>query len=150
MMNIHIDPGLGLQADRQLNIARNFMTRTNGKDKEIVQVMVITHNILLGDLLEILLTDAFISPVHRVQQTHPDDVLQRINRFQPQVIIVEEGIMDDTFLLLLNRWSARGRRRVILVHPQKNSVQVDGEFQVSLTHSADFIALIENNSGYGP
>ncbi len=149
-MNIHIDPGLGLQADRQLNIARNFMTRTNGKDKEIVQVMVITHNILLGDLLEILLADAFISQVYRLQQIHPDIVLQRIDRFQPQVIIAEEGVMDDAFLLLLNRWSARGRRRVILVHPQKNSVQVDGEFQVSLTHSADFIALIENNSGYGP
>jgi len=57
--------------------------------------------------------------------------------------------MDDVFLLLLSRWLACGRRRVILVHPQKNSVQVYGEFQVSLTHSADFIALIENKFGYG-
>ena len=142
--------GLGLQAHRQLNIARNSMTRTNGKDKEIVRVMVITHNILLGDLLEILLADAFISQVYRLQQAHPDTMLQRIDRFQPQVIIAEEGVMDDAFLLLLNRWSARGRRRVILIHPQTNSVQVYGEFQVSLTHPADFIALIAPNSRYQP
>jgi len=45
--------------------------------------MVITSNILLGDLLEILLTDAFVSHVHRVRQTQSDSVLQRIARYQP-------------------------------------------------------------------
>jgi hypothetical protein len=147
-MNHYVNPAFDLRANRLLNIAWSEIAPHNFKRRDMVQVMVITQNILLGDLLEILLAEAAITRVQRVWQTHPDYVLEQIDHYQPAVLVLEEGLLDEDCLLLLNNEQGRGRRQIILVHPQKNRVRVYAERQVTLTQSSDFIALVVNSSGY--
>ncbi len=111
--------------------------------RENTRVLLTTQNVLLGDVLEILLTDELI-PVHRIMCTQPDSLWQGVEQHQPQVIVLEEGLFDEVYLARLAQRQGRGRRRIILVHPQKNRVRIYGKRPLSLTQAADFIALMKN------
>ena len=147
-MNNNTYPRLWIQANAQVNVEQNLMPGCQAEDKAHRRVLVATQNTLLGDVLEILLAEVFIPHIYRLMDTHPDSVLQGVDQYQPQVVVLEEGLVDDSLLPRLSQSQARGRRRIILVHPQKNSVQVFGEFQVHLTQSADLFALIANEVDY--
>ena len=108
-------------------------------------VLVITRNVLFGDLLENLMTNLFDPRTQQILRLNPYDLSRGINRYQPDVILLEEGLMGE-----LSLWSRKqlrnGRIRIILVHPYENWVQVCGQFPITLTQIADFTALFENIS----
>ena len=113
--------------------------------KDTVCVLVITKNLLLGDLLENLMTNLFDPRTQQILRLNPNDLSKRINQYQPDVVLLEEGLMGE-----LSLWSRQqlynGRIRIILVHPYENWVQVWGQFPITLTQIADFTALFENIS----
>jgi len=105
---------------------------------------MMTQNSLLGDALESILSQAINLLVHRILFADADGLLQATNDYQPEVIILEEGIVCESSLCLSNQWLDNGRLCIILVSPEVNQIHVHDKFRVSLTRAADFIALIEN------
>jgi hypothetical protein len=106
-------------------------------------VLITTRNILLGDILENLLTNIFSARIHQILRVNSKDLSERINDSQPDVIVLEEGLIGE-----LSLWSRQqlyhGRIRIILVSPQENRVQVSDQFPITLTQISDFTALFEN------
>ena len=106
-------------------------------------ILVTTRNILFGDILENLLANIFSSRTHQILRVNSKDLSERINHYQPDVIVLEEGLMGE-----LSLWSRQqlynGRIRIILVHPHENRAQVCDQFPITLTQIADFTALVEN------
>lgn len=109
-----------------------------------LSVLIITRNRLLGDLLYLLLADVF-SPVYQPTATQPESLLQAIALHLPQVIVVEDGVVGAPFLSRMNEGQSRGRRRIIFIHPEKNSVQVNDQALMPLTQATDLFALIEGS-----
>jgi hypothetical protein len=105
---------------------------------------MMTQNILLGDALESILSQAMNLLVHRVLFANADRFWQAADNYEPEVIILEEGIMHDSVLYLSRLRSENGHLCLILVSPELNQVHVHNKFRVSLTQAADFIALVEN------
>jgi hypothetical protein len=106
-------------------------------------ILITTRNILLGDILENLLANIFSAGIHQILRVNSKDLSERINDFQPDVIVLEEGLIGE-----LSLWSRQqlyhGRIRIILVSPQENRVQVSDQFPITLTQISDFTALFEN------
>jgi hypothetical protein len=106
-------------------------------------ILITTRNILLGDILENLLANIFSAGIHQILRVNSKDLSERINDFQPDVIVLEEGLIGE-----LSLWSRQqlyhGRIRIILVSPQENRVQVFDQFPITLTQISDFTALFEN------
>jgi hypothetical protein len=98
----------------------------------------------LGDALESILSQAINLLVHRILFANADGLLQATNDYQPDIIILEEGVLCESSLCLSPQWSNNGRLCIILVNPEVNQVHVHNKFRVSLTQAADFIALVEN------
>lgn len=127
------------------------MLPDSGKDNHIlplparrkVRVLVVTRNLLLGDLLESLLCNVFTLCVHRVR-ADSDSLLEAIDRHRPQVIVLEDGLIADSTIRFLGQALPYGRIRLILVNVETNQVHVYDKFPVSLLGTADFIALVEN------
>jgi DNA-binding NarL/FixJ family response regulator len=111
-----------------------------------MRVLLMTQNILLGDALESILSQAINLLVHRILFANADGLLQAANDYQPDVIILEEGIICQNSLFLPSQWEDNGRLCIILVNPEINQIHIHNKFRVSLTRAADFIALIENYS----
>jgi hypothetical protein len=112
-----------------------------------MRVLMMTQNSLLGDALESILSQAINLHVYRVLSPNAEGFVQATNDYQPEVIILEEGILCDSSLALSNQWSTNGRLCIILVNPQVNQIYIHDKFRVTLTCAADFIALLENCSG---
>lgn len=106
-------------------------------------VLVVTQNILLGDVLEKLLANIFRPGTSQILRLNSYDLSERIHLYQPDVIVLEKGLVGE--LSLWSRQQLRnGRIPIILVHPQENQVQVCGQFPITLTQIADFTAIFEN------
>ena len=103
-------------------------------------VLLVTKNILLGDVLENLLTNIFSSQPYQILRLNSHDLSANIHRYHPDVIVLEEGLVGE-----LSLWSRQqldhGRIRIILVDPQKNQVQICDQLPITLTQIADFTAL---------
>lgn len=112
-------------------------------------ILVTTRNILLGDILENLLTNIFSASTHQILQVSSKGLSESIDHYQPDVIVLEEGLMGE-----LSLWSRQqlhhGRIRIILVHSRENWVQVSDQFPINLTQISDFTALFENISPVTP
>lgn len=145
-MNLNHCPRLREHDSEWLENRARGISHCTPNGRENTRVLLTTQNVLLGDVLELLLADELI-PVHRIMCTQPDSLWQEVEQHQPQVIVLEEGLFDAVCLARLAQRQGRGRRRIILVHLQKNQVQIYGERPLSLTQAADFIALVENISG---
>ena len=113
-----------------------------------MRVLAVIQNHLLGDILDTLLSNLFSLHVCRVLCVSPDSLWQGIDQYQPEVIVLEEGLVDVTALSLVGRSLLCGRVRIILISPAENRVQVYDRFQISLTQTADFVALIEDYPRY--
>jgi hypothetical protein len=122
----------------------DYLTKTQDK----VRVLVLTKNLLLGDVLESLFANVITLRVHRVMRPNANGLRQGIDQYQPEVVVLEEGLIGNGYLTLLSQLLNDGRVRVILVNAQENRVHVCDEFSLSLTQAADFIALIENFPTY--
>lgn len=113
-----------------------------------MRVLAVIQNHLLGDILDNLLSNLFSLHVCRVLCVSPDSFWHGIDQYQPEVIVLEEGLIDVTALSLVGRSLLCGRVRIILINPAGNQVQVYDKFQISLTQTADFVALIEDYPRY--
>ncbi len=113
-----------------------------------VRVLAVIRNSLLGDILDDLLSTMFNLHLCRVRCVSPESLWQGINQYQPEVIVLEEGLVNDTALSFAGQALVRGRVRIILISPAENRVQVYDRFQISLTQTADFVALIEDYPRY--
>ena len=111
------------------------------------RVLVVTQNLLLGDVLESLLDSVFTLPAHRVMRVGADALLEGIDQFRPEVVVLEEGLVGNGSSCLLSQLLKYGRIRIILVNLEKNRLHVYDTFPVSLIQSTDFITLIENFPG---
>ena len=120
-----------------------MVNQATNKQRQM-RVLMMTQNSLLGDALESILSQAINLLVHRILFADADGLLQATNDYQPEVIILEEGIVCESSLCLSNQWLDNGRLCIILVSPEVNQIHVHDKFRVSLTRAADFIALIEN------
>lgn len=109
-----------------------------------VRVLMMTQNTLFGDALENILSRAITLLVHRILFANTDDFWQATDDYQPEVIILEEGIIHESTLCLSRQWPGNGRLCIILVSPKVNQVYVHDKFRMPLTHVTDFIALVEN------
>ena len=116
--------------------------------QEKVHTLVVTGNMLLGDALESLLAGAFALPVQRVMAASTDALLAATDHYQPEVIVLEEGLIDDSAIHLLSQLPDYGNIRLILVDPRENQLYVYDRYQVFLTQAADLKVLIENSPTY--
>lgn len=110
--------------------------------KEQTAVLVITQNRLLGDVLEFLLSDQFVLYAYQISQNAFDrhKLLEFIDRHRPQVIILEQGAINETYLM--NHLLGYGRTRLILVNSQGNQIHIHDHFPVLLTQVSDFTSLL--------
>jgi hypothetical protein len=118
--------------------------------QRFVRVLMMTQSTLLGDVLENILSQALTLLVHRVLFADADIFWQTTDYYQPQVIILEEGIICERSLCLSGERPGNGRPYIILVSPQVNQVSIHNQFQISLRQAADFIALVENHPSQWP
>lgn len=133
----------GLHAN-SCGIDSDHMVKQATNKQRQMRVLMMTQNSLLGDALESILSQAISLLVHRVFFANADGFLQTTNDYQPEVIILEEGVLCESSLCLSPQWSNNGRLCIIIVSPEVNQVHVHNKFRVSLTQAADFIALVEN------
>ncbi len=113
-----------------------------------MRVLAVIQNHLLGDILDTLLSNLFSLHVCRVLRVNADSFWQGVDQCQPEVIVLEEGLVDVSTLSLAGQPLLCGRVRIILINPAGNQVQVYDKFQISLTQTADFVALIEDYPRY--
>lgn len=103
---------------------------------------MITKNFLLGDVLENLLSHQITL---RIQQPAIGDyemLWQSIVELQPEIIILEEGLVTGKVNCFITRVLKHGCKRTILVSPNKNQVHVFDNFPVLLNRVADLTSLI--------
>jgi hypothetical protein len=107
--------------------------------EEKMRVLIITNNRLFQDVLEILLKQQFAVFLFQATNAALEGLLDKLSRVRPHAVVVEAELMgmDD-----LKKSLSRNCPRVIYVHLSKNEAQVNGEPPVSLTRTADFLALI--------
>jgi len=114
-----------------------------------VCVLLVTKNILLGDVLENLLTNIFSPRRYQILRPSAHDLSANIHTYHPDVVVLEAGLLGE-----LSLWSRQqlhtGRVRIILVDPQNNRVQVCDQLPITLTQISDFTALFENMAAYTP
>jgi hypothetical protein len=113
-----------------------------------VRVVIVTRNLLLGDVLENLLPNVFRLSYPSDLYANADVLQQAIDHYQPEVVVLEEGLIGDTSNPLLSQSLNYGRARLILVNPEENRVHVYDKFQISLTRAADLLALVEHFPGH--
>ena len=112
-------------------------------------VLLVTKNILLGDVLENLLTNIFSPRRYQILRPSAHDLSANIHTYHPDVVVLEAGLSGE-----LSLWSRQqfhtGRVRIILVNLQDNRVQVCDQFPITLTQISDFTALFENMTADPP
>lgn len=107
-------------------------------------------NVLLGDVVENLLSHLPTVQVRRMKHTNFAGLLQGMNQLQPDVLVLETTVIGDSLQALLGQLLPNGRVRVILVNSQENLVHVYDKFTVPLTQATDLAALIESFSPTSP
>lgn len=110
-----------------------------------VRVLVVIRNSLLGDILGSLLAGAIRLQVQTVLCINPEGLWIGIEQYQPDVLVMEESLIEETLIAGPGNTTAFGRIRIIAINPAANQVKVYDKFQISLTHFTDFVALIENH-----
>ncbi|MBX3055538.1 MAG: hypothetical protein KF770_03615 [Anaerolineae bacterium] len=108
--------------------------------------LLVVINVLLGDVVENLLSHLPTIQVRRMKHTNFAGLLQGMEQLQPDVLVLETSVIGDSLQALLGQLLPNGRVRVILVNSQENLVHVYDKFTVSLTQATDLAALIENFS----
>lgn len=106
--------------------------------------LLVVINVLLGDVVENLLSHLPTVQVWRMKHTNFAGLLQGMEQLQPDVLVLETSVIGDSLQALLGQLLPNGRVRVILVNSQENLVHVYDKFTVSLTQATDLAALIEN------
>ncbi|HRQ40129.1 MAG TPA: hypothetical protein PLD25_19640 [Chloroflexota bacterium] len=105
--------------------------------------LLVVINLLLGDVVENLLSHLPMVQVQRMKHTNFAGLLQGMDQMQPDVVVLETNVIGDSLHALLSRLLHNGRVRVILVNSDQNLVHVYDKFSISLTQSADLVNLIE-------
>ena len=103
-----------------------------------MRILVITKNLLLGDVLENLL--------HQPALGDCETLWQNVVELQPEIIILEEGLVTGNANCFITRVLKHGCQRTILVSPNKNQVHVFDNFPVLLNQATDLTSLIKKSS----
>jgi hypothetical protein len=140
--------------NQKLESCRNLLTTKSGQidnetmlnqsksKEEKMRVLIVTNNMLFRDVLEILLNRQFAVSLFQATNAALEGLVDKLSRVRPHVVVVEAELeaMDD-----LKKSLSRNCPRVIYVHHSKNEARVNEDPPVSLTQTADFLALMSGN-----
>lgn len=111
-----------------------------------MRILVITKNLLLGDVLENLLSHQITLRIHQPALGDCETLWQNVVELQPEIIILEEGLVTGNANCFITRVLKHGCQRTILVSPNKNQVHVFDNFPVLLNQATDLTSLIKKSS----
>ena len=113
-----------------------------------MRILLITKNSLLGDVLENLLSHQRILRLQQPACGNYEEFFQSVLAHEPEIVILEEGLMTDKTGQFIARILKHGCKRTILVSPNENQVHVFDNFPVLLHQSTDLTGLIKEFSDY--
>ncbi len=123
-------------------LTANLLTTVLNK----MRILLITKNSLLGDVLENLLSHQKILRIQQPARINYEKLFQSVVAHEPEIIILEEGLMTGKTGHFISRVLKLGCKRTIWVSPNENQVHVFDNFPVLLNQSTDLTSLIKGFS----
>lgn len=108
-----------------------------------MRILLLTNNVLLGDVLRNLLSTLTNHSVHQILQFTLEGLQKGIDLYQPDVIVLEEGLADELSLNTFSQLRANGSLQVVVISPDHNSIRGCIHFSLSANETADLLAIIE-------
>lgn len=108
-----------------------------------MRILVITKNLLLGDVLENLLSHQITLRIQQPALGDCEELWQSVLELQPEIIILEEDIVTGKANCLISLVMNYGCKRTILISPNGNLVHVFDNFPVLLNNVTDLTSLIK-------
>lgn len=106
------------------------------------RILVLRNQLLMNAGLQILLSRQESLEVIGKEIQNQDDLFRFIERLQPDVIIVDEGILAPKLADLLKFLQNYPKKRTIIMSLEENQIQVYDTKQIQLHQLDDFLALL--------
>lgn len=113
-----------------------------------MRILAVIQNNLLGEVLDSLLGGAYVLRIQQVYQLSMDSLWLTLSQHKPEVLLLEEGLLDETTFAFADSVPDNSPMRIITISVHDNRVHVYDTFQTSLTQASDFVQLIENRPRY--
>ena len=106
------------------------------------RILILRNNLLMNAGLQNLLSGQESLEVIGKEIQNQDDLFRFIERIQPDVIIVDEGILAPKLADLLKFLQSYPKKRTIIMSLEKNQIQVYDTKQIELHQLGDFLDIL--------
>lgn len=106
-----------------------------------MRILLAVNHLLLGDILEYLLSNIPAVCVWRAANVNAYGLLQALDQHQPEIIVLDNGLTGENLPHLLHQLLNHDHARIILVNNEENQVHIYDKSTATLSQVADFIAL---------
>jgi DNA-binding NarL/FixJ family response regulator len=112
------------------------------------RVLIVTRELLLREGVESLLSREVDIKVHGTQFIDESTLAKEIDRYHPDVVILDERLEYTDLTNLFDLLIDYPRIRVMVVNVIDNKVNVYDKSEFELAHSYDFVSAIRRGATY--
>ena len=112
------------------------------------RVLIVTRELLLREGVESLLSREVDIKVHGTQFIDESTLAKEIDRYHPDVVILDERLEYTDLANLFDLLIDYPRIRVMVVNVIDNKVNVYDKSEFELAHSYDFVSAIRQGATY--
>jgi DNA-binding NarL/FixJ family response regulator len=112
------------------------------------RVLIVTRELLLREGVESLLSREVDIKVHGTQFIDESTLAKEIDRYHPDVVILDERLEYTDLANLFDLLIDYPRIRVMVVNVIDNKVNVYDKSEFELAHSYDFVSAIRRGATY--
>jgi len=106
------------------------------------KVLLLESGLLPGAGVHSLLSELKDVEVVAARFNNIEDLIQIIDAFWPQVLILDDPCLVESTLTLLPLLQRKSIPRAIIVHWQENMIEVYDRHRVAIRELADFLAML--------
>ncbi len=110
----------------------------------MLRVLIIDNDLLVGAVVQMLLAAVASLDIIGISPHAPSDLVQHIDQYQPNVIIVEETSRFVVPIKLYQLFRETPHLRIIVVSANSDMVQIYGKQEILVTDPAQFVNIVLN------